>query len=222
MSFSKEEFWDKKILAWERRRYFSGAVPKENIRNSVEFRMHIAAMLLRNHLPGASLLDIGCGTGRFLAMCAHYGPRRLHGIDFSETAVQAAREAATDGRISFSCGNIGSIELPEADYVTGLGLLDWLSPQEISLLASKLKGRKFLLSYSEKRCSPARLAHMLFVYLTYGWKNPAYTPGYYTDTEVRRMLEPGSEGQLFFFRHPRLSFGTLVASFPLSMDGKTA
>lgn len=62
-------------------------------------------------LLGATVLDVGCGTGYFLHRLREYGADECHGIDLAENRIEAAREryAALDLRVA------SATELPFAD-----------------------------------------------------------------------------------------------------------
>ena len=45
---------------------------------------------------GAAMLDVGCGSGEYLARLTFLEPARLDGIDFNEKAVRLAREKGID------------------------------------------------------------------------------------------------------------------------------
>lgn len=65
------------------------------------------ASVLAQHVPaGASVLELGCGTGRHAALLAQKG-YRLHGVDRSETMLQVAHaRCAHEPRLSFSAGDV--------------------------------------------------------------------------------------------------------------------
>ena len=76
----------------------------------------IAAWLIdRGVLPGAEMLDAGCGTGRYARELARRG-YVVHGIDLSPELIEVATRAIGDsaGGVSFSIGDIAS--LPAARY----------------------------------------------------------------------------------------------------------
>jgi len=76
----------------------------------------IAAWLVeRGVLPGAALLDAGCGTGRYSAELAR-GGYVVHGIDVSPELVDMARRSIVDGpgSVSFAVGDI--LAMPAAPY----------------------------------------------------------------------------------------------------------
>ena len=61
-------------------------------------------------------LDVGCGTGRITLELAQMGAKAV-GVDFSEAAVEAAREEAVSlgARCSFEVGNVAAPPLPFSD-----------------------------------------------------------------------------------------------------------
>jgi len=82
-------------------------------------------------LDGKSILDVGCGTGRYCFALARMGATKILGIDFAPTMIQTAREmAAAEGfadRCTFTCVEIESWETPETfDYVLAVGLFDYI------------------------------------------------------------------------------------------------
>jgi ubiquinone/menaquinone biosynthesis C-methylase UbiE len=80
-----------------------------------------------------ALLDIGCGTGRFLDFVKQAWPRlRVHGLDMSEAYIRHARRHLR-GRsgASFAVGKAEAIPLPDKsqDAVTGIFLFHELPPK---------------------------------------------------------------------------------------------
>ena len=68
----------------------------------------VAWLVERGVLPGAELLDAGCGTGRHAAELARRG-YVVHGIDLSPELIDVARQASDGERVSVSFA-IGDIE----------------------------------------------------------------------------------------------------------------
>jgi SAM-dependent methyltransferase len=69
--------------------------------------------LIDKYKPGAKkILDFGCGTGqhaRRLKTCGF----SVHGVDQSDDMLEVANEHAEDGRLSFTCSDIRSVNLSE-------------------------------------------------------------------------------------------------------------
>lgn len=66
--------------------------------------------LIRKHVPEASsMLELGCGTGRYTREFARLG-YSVHGVDLSEEMIDEARKTSCD-RVTFSCGDMRSLRL---------------------------------------------------------------------------------------------------------------
>jgi ubiquinone/menaquinone biosynthesis C-methylase UbiE len=80
-----------------------------------------------------ALLDIGCGTGRFLDFVKQAWPRLpVHGLDMSEAYIRHARRHLRGrSRTSFAVGKAEAIPLPDAsqDAVTSIFLFHELPPK---------------------------------------------------------------------------------------------
>jgi ubiquinone/menaquinone biosynthesis C-methylase UbiE len=77
---------------------------------------HIAAWLVeRGVVPGSTLLDAGCGTGRYAVELGRRG-YIVHGVDMSSDLLDEARRAAGDHapHVSFAVGDI--LRLPPSRY----------------------------------------------------------------------------------------------------------
>lgn len=108
---------------------------------TVHLRWKLAGELIE---PASSILDVGCGSGEFLAYLASLDKpgMKLHGIDFSERAVEMTRASGFDAeRVDLLTGEIPGTY----DYVTCFEVLEHIAEAEVVL--QKLKGafRKQLL-----------------------------------------------------------------------------
>lgn len=75
--------------------------------------------------PGVRALEIGCGTGVFLALTAPSGAR-IDGIDLSiELLAQASARFPAGGNVRLCCGNVEKLPYPDAsfDVVYGSSIL---------------------------------------------------------------------------------------------------
>lgn len=82
-------------------------------------------------LEGKSILDVGCGSGRFCLAFAEGGASRVLGVDFAEAMIEIAREYARRLNLESQCEfRVGSYpeDVPERgfDAATALGFFDYI------------------------------------------------------------------------------------------------
>ena len=66
--------------------------------------------LIKKYVPApSSMLELGCGTGRYTREFARLG-YVVHGVDLSAEMIDEARKTPCDG-VSFSCGDMRSLRL---------------------------------------------------------------------------------------------------------------
>jgi SAM-dependent methyltransferase len=82
-------------------------------------------LVVRGVLPGADLLDAGCGTGRYAAELARRG-YVVQGIDLSAELIDVARRSSKEGRISmtFAVGDIRRLPSGRYDAILSRGVLN--------------------------------------------------------------------------------------------------
>lgn len=100
------------------------------LRWDMQARMRLALEACRP-LEGRTVLDAGCGTGRFCLPLAKAGAARVVGIDFApamiERAVDLAKQQGLDGVCQFLQGDLLAWQPPEPfDYVLAVGLFDYV------------------------------------------------------------------------------------------------
>ncbi len=107
-------------------------------------------------LADASVLDIGCGTGRYSVEFAERGAARVTGIDFAGPMIEFSRSAADafglGDKIKFIAGDFLNVEFPEPfDVVIAMGLFDYLEdPAPMFAKIARLTKRVFLASFPVK------------------------------------------------------------------------
>ncbi len=87
---------------------------------------HIAAWLVdRGILPGAPLLDAGCGTGRYAIELARRG-YDVHGLDLSPELIEVATAATPSSpvRVSFAVGDISVLSSARYGGILCRGVLN--------------------------------------------------------------------------------------------------
>ena len=99
------------------------------------FRRHALAFSEAGDLTGKSVLDVGCGTGRFAIECARRGAARVVGVDFAPQMVRFCRDTArrqgVSDRAEFVCADVLRHRFHETfDVVLALGLFDYVKESD--------------------------------------------------------------------------------------------
>lgn len=198
-------FWERRIQGWDRSRY-AGT-------NPVSWRARSAAARISPICTGRVVVDLGCGGGRLLELLQTSGARQLIGMDFSLAALQLARVRCDGRQTCFVEGDVVCDDLPDGDLYVGLGLLDWLTDQQIGQLFQKLRGRDFFFSFSERRASLLRWIHQLYCWLSFGWRQPGYVPRYFSQHELSWLAQQAGYPPPESAREARLHFGAFLWSY---------
>jgi len=215
-----KEYWDRKILDWEKNAYeesTSGQSLVEKVaskfRGSLRERMNIALGLVQPHVGGQTVLDLGCGSGTFCFRLLQNGAAKTIGFDFSPHAISVASERAktlgVEDKCDFEVHDIREATLPPVDITTGLGLLDYLNGDELVQFLGKVHSKYFLFTFSEKKLSVMNALHLLYL------KSQKCPSAYhYGEAEMRGFLEKADLNDFRFVRDPRMSIGTIVCHLP--------
>lgn len=185
MNEAARRYWDAKIREWARSSYGDkeragiGSQPGEAVpralpkrvmawlRRSVDARLETATALLAPVVAGLRILELGCGTGELARRLVAAGAASVEGWDISGEAVALARQrieaAGMGGRATFVETDIGDAAMPEVDLACGLGMLDWITLEEVDRLAGRLRCRWVLFSFSEEDRSFSEWVHRLYL-----------------------------------------------------------
>lgn len=217
---SQAAFWDAKILDWESDRYGSehpSGVLENLVRpfsQSIAYRLRTGRTLLAPQVRGARILELGCGSALLAEDLIGLGANSYVGIDFAPSAIHAAAarlagaECAERARVQV--GDVVRDELPAADIVFSLGLLDWLPDDAIDRVLSASGPARFLHIFSERRPGLAQLMHRLYVSVAYGWRSGGYVPRYLDLDRVLAVPRARALRPVRILRDPALSFGAVV------------
>ena len=209
MSLEKA-FWNQKILSWESNKYKKSKM--FDVNSSVKYRLRLAASLVHQTGEGKHLLELGCGSGHLWDQINTLNLSSYTGVDFSETAI-AAFQKKVQGfkkfKVSLRCSDCTG-EMPAADIVISLGLLDWLPLEKIKTISETHKKAWYLHSFSEKRLSFSQMAHSLYVFINYGYKTGPYSPRYRKSDDYLSIF--GSQAKIY--RNSKLSFGAFIHHLP--------
>lgn len=229
MSTDPKAFWEEKILTWEEGRYEprkskGGLLERiaDASSRSLRYRIKAAVDLLEPHVKGKSILEIGCGSGLVAQRFIDLGASRYEGIDIAESAIaiakQRQRERGWSDRISFRVDTVASMSPVGAEIAFSLGVLDWLTDQELETMFEKQGKAHFLHAIAEKRFSLSQFAHRAYVQVAYGHRTGSYRPRYFRAAEIARMAARHRPGPFYAFRDSRLSFGALISTYPIGPE----
>jgi ubiquinone/menaquinone biosynthesis C-methylase UbiE len=104
-------------------------------------------------LTDATVLDIGCGTGRYSIECAKRGARKVVGIDFAPQMIEFSKNIAAqmgvEDTCEFICGDFMSHPFHDSfDVVLALGLFDYIQdPKLMFEKIASLRPKKFIASF---------------------------------------------------------------------------
>ncbi|MFM9941884.1 MAG: methyltransferase domain-containing protein [Hyphomicrobiaceae bacterium] len=226
MNVDPKDFWEKKILTWEEGRYeprkAKGSILEriaDASSRSLRFRIKVGVELLAPHVKGRSVLEIGCGSGLVAQRFIDLGATSYHGIDIAEAAIAIADKRKVEqkwsDRITFKVDSVRNMPKVKHDIVFSLGVLDWLTDEELAIMFEKQGKADFLHAIAEKRHSLSQYAHRAYVHVSYGHKTGAYVPRYFPASKIAGMAARHRSGPFYAYRDPRLSFGALISTLPV-------
>lgn len=104
-------------------------------------------------LSGATVLDIGCGTGRYSIECIKRGAKYVIGIDFASSMIEFSQKIAEQmnaaDKCEFICDDFLTHPFEDSfDVVLALGVFDYIKEAEpIFKKIAQLRPRKFVASF---------------------------------------------------------------------------
>ena len=158
------EYWKEHLLSWEASAYYKDTEQKANLwdRLSTIFRgdamyvrMNAALELLKPHITGMTVLDVGCASGRFAFQLLATGATKVVGVDVSPDAIQIADanriRAGLEDRLEFSVADVLHLDtpLPKSDLVTALGVIEYFDAQAMSAFLGNLQTKYFFLDFPD-------------------------------------------------------------------------
>jgi cyclopropane fatty-acyl-phospholipid synthase-like methyltransferase len=202
-------YWEDHLQSWEAGAYFKDGQKEANWwdRLSAVFRgdamyvrMNAALDLVKPHITGKTVLDIGCASGRFAFQMVRAGAKKVYGTDISETALElAAKQGAELGMLDklefFSCDVVQpNTPLPQADLVTALGVIEYFDPPAMSAFLGNLRATHILLDfpdYARRKEFPTWILRQVYIRVN-------RLPGVYLYSldEFAKLAEPFGFGDL--------------------------
>jgi len=138
--------------------------------------------LLKQHVPGRTILDIGCGDGTFLSTLSNDWSRR--GVEPSASGARLARERKLD----VACGTLDTATEPyEVDLISALDVIEHVvDPHNFieSLKRHLRKGGAVLLLTGDANAYAARIAGSQWSYLRWCGHISVFS-----QSGLRRLLE---------------------------------
>ncbi|MGZ3721484.1 MAG: class I SAM-dependent DNA methyltransferase [Bdellovibrionales bacterium] len=177
-----QEFWERKILKWEKFRY-SQWFALYPLSWSVRARLKQASRIIKKRAPVRwTILELGCGSG-LLAEKLKDHCSSFEGMDIAQNAVARARERVP--QFTFKTGDVLTAEIAAADLTVFLGLSDWLDQRGLQSLFAKINSPHILFSYTNPSgWNPYRLYRKMM--------DPPGRPGLsartYREDEIRELL----------------------------------
>jgi SAM-dependent methyltransferase len=229
----ERSYWDKKILEWESTIYASPAQTSRAsllerlaapFRKTLARRLEAAQSLVKDHVEGKTLVDLGCGSGIFLRRLLQYHPKRLIGVDIAPAAIERAQAGVAEmgldsSQLAFFCRDLrserdlfASDDFRDADIVTGIGFLDYLNSAEFADLFQAIRGKRFLFARAaESVRSPRELLRQIYLRV-------AHCPGSFTHSkaETDEALRRAGFNDYWYYDRDELRF---ISNLPPAKEG---
>ena len=222
------EYWDKHVVSWEASTYFTDKnMPKPNLwdRFSTYFRgsslydrMTIALDLLKPHLNGLTVLDVGCASGRFANLLLEAGAARVVGVDISEDIIRIANERRLAGpnkdRLEFFAADLAKpASLPKVDLVTSLGVIEYFDHNDMMTFLSNTKSKYFFHDFPDV----ARTTNWLVWWMRQVYIRVNKCPGVYLyerDDFTDMVKKAGYQGDIWYERRSLFHYASNLPRDP--------
>lgn len=175
------QYWDDHLKSWEASAYFKEGQENANwwdklstiFRGDAMYvRMSTALELVKPHITGKTVLDVGCASGRFAFQMAQAGAQKVYGTDISAEAVELAQkrgaELGMQDKLDFSVMDVihPPAPLPQVDLVTALGVIEYFNTEDMTAFLRNLRTTYFLLDfpdYGRKKEFPTWILRQVYI-----------------------------------------------------------
>jgi SAM-dependent methyltransferase len=153
------------------------------------------ALEFAGNIEGKTILDLGCGVGRFAVRAAAAGAT-VYGYDISRGAIEMAKEKAlrfgVEDRCFFEEADLAQTDFPAADLWYDLGCLQYIF--DLAPILARLTHVSRFFSALPQRGHWQNIPRLVYR----GWikRNPYRT---YTESEIRELF--GAWGDIRIQRH---------------------
>jgi SAM-dependent methyltransferase len=165
--------------SWESRIPYFGTMVRRRLAER-----EMKALEFAGSMGGKTILDLGCGVGRFSLKAASMGAQ-VHAYDISNAAIAVAREqakaAGLEERCSFYVVDLLDIDFPPADIWYDLGCLQYIP--DIAPILRKLTDCRRFFSALPRRGHWLNVPRLIYRNLLKG--NPYRT---YSEKEIREVF----------------------------------
>jgi SAM-dependent methyltransferase len=218
----RARFWDERILAWEASRYEGrpsaalgpGEWLASVLSEPTRLRQELGVKLAAPFLAGRRVVEAGCGTGLLARRFMKAGAAGYLGIDHSRVAIEAARRRSGSATIRFEVGS--AADLPAGgDMIVSLGMIDWLTDEELRGFFARHGEADFLHTFNEYRAEPAQLVHRALRSVDAALRPRAVRPRYMTLESLIALFPERRRGSITVHRDPRLRYATFISSLPV-------
>ena len=217
------EYWDKHVVSWEASTYYTDkTMPKPTLwdRFSILFRgsslydrMTIALEMLKPHIAGLTILDVGCASGRFANLLLEAGAARVIGVDVSAEIIKIANERRLAGpnkdRLEFFAADLvqPGLKLPKVDLVTSLGVIEYFDHKDMATFLGSLDAPYFFHDFPDV----ARTTNWLLWWMRQVYIRINQCPGVYLykrDDFTELVRQAGFKGEVWYERRSIFHFAS--------------
>ena len=222
------EYWNKRVVSWEASTYYTDKnMPKPTLwdrfstlfrGSSLYDRMTIALDLLKPHLNGLTVLDVGCASGRFANLMLEAGAARVVGVDISEDIIRIANERRLAGpnkdRLEFFAADLAKpANLPKVDLVTSLGVIEYFDHNDMMTFLSNTKSKYFFHDFPDV----ARTTNWLVWWMRQVYIRVNKCPGVYLyerDDFTDMVKKAGYQGDVWYERRSLFHYASNLPRDP--------